>query len=198
YFLASSLCITPISALSGPVMQFFQPGLTKAIFNDSPNVIKTLRVYISTLCVSTLLPSYILWVYRDSLIALWLGNTELVNIVADYTRILLPGIAIGGLGYISYVVLIAIEDFKFQSFLSLSMTAIVVILVVFFSMRQDIRSICYVYAFYHSLSTLLTWARCYYLPRTQKYALETAKMLFIIMIALAVLCVFFNLIINRI
>lgn len=198
YFLASSLCITPISALSGPVMQFFQPGLTKAIFNDSPNVIKTLRVYISTLCVSTLLPSYILWVYRDSLIALWLGNTELVNIVADYTKILLPGIAIGGLGYISYVVLIAIEDFKFQSFLSLSMTAIVVILVVFFSMRQDIRSICYVYAFYHSLSTLLTWARCYYLPRTQKYALETAKMLFIIMIALAVLCVFFNLIINRI
>lgn len=148
--------------------------------------------------MSTLLPSYILWVYRDSLIALWLGNTELVNIVADYTKILLPGIAIGGLGYISYVVLIAIEDFKFQSFLSLSMTAIVVILVVFFSMRQDIRSICYVYAFYHSLSTLLTWARCYYLPRTQKYALETAKMLFIIMIALAVLCVFFNLIINRI
>lgn len=176
----------------------FPTGLTKAIFNDSPNVIKTLRVYISTLCVSTLLPSYILWVYRDSLIALWLGNTELVNIVADYTKILLPGIAIGGLGYISYVVLIAIEDFKFQSFLSLSMTAIVVILVVFFSMRQDIRSICYVYAFYHSLSTLLTWARCYYLPRTQKYALETAKMLFIIMIALAVLCVFFNLIINRI
>lgn len=197
YFLASSLCAIPISVLSGSVMQFFQPGLTKAIVESSPQTKRLLSYYVVTLCFVTLIPSYVLWEYRYFFIGLWLGNSELINVVASYTYILLPGVAIGGLGYASYIILIAIEDFKFQSVLSISMTIIVVILVIFFSKKQDIESICLVYSVYHIISTMLTWGRCFYIKKTRSYALQMVKSLVSTFMVLALIYIILNFIVSK-
>lgn len=198
YFLASSLCIVPISALSGPVMQFFQPGLTKAIYKNAPNTVKLLRYYVITLSIFTLGPSFILWEYRHFFISLWLGHSLLIDTVASYTYLLLPGVAIGGLGYLSYVILIAVEDFKFQSALSLLMTSIVVVLVFYFSSEQDVKSICITYALYHTISTALTWGRCLYLSKTRVFALDMAKTLIIVIPILIIIYIIFNFIISKV
>ena len=161
YYLAMVLCLTPISTLAGPVMQFFQPRLVNAIHErDHARAGQVLRRYAAIIVLTTILPTGMLWLFRDPLIHLWLRHGTGAPQVIEYAGILLPGIAIGALGYVPYVLLVAYQDFRFQAVASTAMTVLTLSLALLAASRSSITGVCWVYACYHSVSTLVSWARC--------------------------------------
>ncbi|HWV05894.1 MULTISPECIES: lipopolysaccharide biosynthesis protein [unclassified Ralstonia] len=166
YYLAMVLCLTPISTLAGPVMQFFQPRLVNAIHErDDVRAGQVLQRYATIVVLATILPTGILWLFRGPLVQLWLLHGTGAPQVIEYAGILLPGIAIGALGYVPYVLLVAHQDFRFQAVASTVMTVITLGLALAAASRSSMIGVCWVYACYHSVSTLVSWTRCLVLAR---------------------------------
>jgi len=172
YFLASLLCLTPLSVLAGPVAQFFQPRVIRALaIDDKAHVIQAMRPFVTVLTLVALIPTTALWLLRESVTAAWLGTPPggQAELVAHYTGILLPGIALGALGFIPYVLLIGRQDYKFQARMSSVLTIVTLTATAAAALLSSVEAICWIYAAYHGLSTLLSWARCIYLERNQTY-----------------------------
>lgn len=188
YFLATTLCMVPISVLAGPVSQYFQPMLLNAMAH--PEKVSTRRVikhFASILLAVTLLPSVGFWLLRTPMIELWMGQNSSNAIIANYVKILLPGFTLGALGFIPFSLLISAKDFKFQATLSVFMTVVTLIGATAFALSKNIEGVCYVYAGYYTISTLLSWLRAIHLPATK----ELAKISFsIAMVYLSVLSFF--------
>ena len=163
YFLATTFCIGSISVLAGPVSQFFQPQLLNSIEtvhgSKSDNVI--VKFVLALICV-TVIPSIFLWTSRDFVIHLWMGNNAKNLMITHYVGILLPGVAIGLLGFVPYSLLIAVKDFKFQARLSVMLTVMTLICVSYCAYMKSIEGVCYVYSIYNVCSTGLSWIRAMY------------------------------------
>jgi O-antigen/teichoic acid export membrane protein len=161
YFLATTFCITPISVLAAPVAQFFQPRLVNAFSGADPVAMQsTINNYIGGLALFTLFPAGLLWLLREPLIGWWLRHSDHTTLVVQYSSVLLPGVAIGALGYIPYSILIAKQDYGFQARLSVALTVITLIATLAASLKSNILAVCVIYAFYHSISTVSSWLRC--------------------------------------
>jgi len=185
YFLAVTFCMTPIAVLAGPVSQYFQPKLLSLVSDG--NTLETKRLvarFVFVLLMVTALPSLALWFYRDFWVALWLGNTININQVVKYIAVLLPGVVIGALGYIPFAMLTAQQDYHFQARLSASMTAITLILVVYFAAQYNAYAVCWVYAAYHTISTMASWFRAMSLVKTSVYAKDSLFMVVKLLLAM--------------
>lgn len=184
YYLASLLCITPISMLAGPISQYFQPILLReAAQGCSVKIQLVLKRFVVTIFLITGLPSCVLWLYRTPIIDFWTGHTGSTDLISRYVEILLPGLAIGALGFIPYSLLMFAKDFRFQALLSTCMTLITLSLVAFFANEKNIEAICLVYSAYHSLSTIASWVRAMMLPGIKSYALYSAVLALILVLA---------------
>lgn len=161
YFLAATFCLTPISVLAAPVAQFFQPRIVRAF--SSADTTMTRRVLIQFnhyIGAFALLPTAVIWLMREPLIAHWLQHSTDVSLVVEYSAVLLPGIALGALGYVPYTVLVARQDYLFQARFSIVMTTLTLCAAMVAAMQGSVIAICIVYAFYHSVSTIGSWWRC--------------------------------------
>ena len=171
YFLAVTFCMAPIAVLAGPVAQYFQPHFISLVSQANPKESqRVLLKFVYVLVLVTILPSMALWFYRELWLVLWLGNSPSVSQVISYVAVLLPGVAIGALGYIPFTILTAQQDYHFQARLSATMTMITLTLVGYFAYQQNVYAICYVYASYHSVSTIASWARAIILQQTSEDA----------------------------
>lgn len=160
YFLASTFCMLPITVMATPIMQFFQPKVIRQLHTEGGSIGSVLKNYNLTLCAIVLLPTILIWSLIPLVIKLWLHNSEYVGEVVFYSTILLPGIAIGALGYVPYVLLIGVGDFKFQAVMSFILTLITISCVYIFSSLGNIKAVCVTYFMYHTLSTTIFWIRC--------------------------------------
>lgn len=180
YYLTTTLCLTPISVLAGPISQYFQPKLINAIASKeaaaTPHII---RRFASLLVIATVVPTAILWLLRAPIIGAWLSHGPESFAVAHYTAILLPGVAIGAFGYLPYVVLVAHQDFAFQARVSMALTVITLAGVTAAAWAGSIVAVCWIYATYHSSSTLVSFCRCMWLERKQpvRHATEAGRWL---------------------
>lgn len=189
YYLATTLCLTPIAALAGPVMQYFQPKLIKSLTaRDADGTARALRQFATLMALVTILPTAVLWLLREPIIGLWLSHGANVGTVAKYTAILLPGVAVGAFGYVPYVMLVARQDFVFQARISACLTVVTLACVTFAAWKGSIIDVCGIYAAYHSLSTLTSFARCLWLERNEPthYARKAIYWLVLISAAIAV------------
>lgn len=160
YFLATTFCTLPLSVLAGPVSQYFQPFVINAVAQQSEIASsRVIRRFVITLLLVTLIPSIIVWLLRVPLIDLWLGLNASNITIARYVGILLPGVALGALGFIPYSLLISANDFKFQSQLSCVMTVLTLGFTYLYASNQTLEGVCYVYATYHVVSTFIPWLR---------------------------------------
>ena len=177
YFLATTLCIVPLTVLAGPVSQYFQPQLLHAMSeSNADRAARTIRQFSLILPIITLLPGAIFWMLRAPFIELWMGHHGINNAAIDhYVGILLPGFAVGALGYIPYSLLLSAKDFKFQAWLSVLMTLCTLIAAVFFAWSKSVENVCYVYVAYHCSSTLLSWLRAALLDVTRQLAITSFK-----------------------
>ena len=167
YFLASALCLTPISVLAGPVNQYFFPGIIESINNqDAKQTLKRLQILIIFICVIVAIPSALLWLWRESIINIWLHQQSISFEVVRYVEILLPGIALGALGYVPYNILVAHEDYRAHSRLSAGMTVVTLAATALAAAFGSILAVCWIYASYHTISAVITWWRASYLVAT--------------------------------
>lgn len=184
YFLAMTYCLVPMAVLAGPVAQFFQPLIINALSsNNEKAIIIITKKFTITLLMTTLLPSTIMYLLSDSLVEIWLRRGPLVETTVEYIRIILPGIAIGALGYLPYSLLIAIRDYKFMAILSVSMTVITLFATTIAALHKSVWLICAVYATYHIFSTFIQWARALSKKQTQGAA-ATSGFIFLTSFAL--------------
>jgi O-antigen/teichoic acid export membrane protein len=177
YFLASALCLTPISVLAGPVNQYFFPSIIESINSqDAEQTIKRLKRLIVVICAVVSIPSVILWLGRESIVNMWLNHEPIASEVVRYVEILLPGIALGALGYVPYNILIAHEDYRAHALLSAGMTVLTIAATALAAAFGSILLICWIYASYHALSGVMTWWRASYLvsDTADNYALGSA------------------------
>lgn len=161
YFLATTFCMTPISILAAPVAQFFQPRLINAFSGADPQAARSsINQFIGTLALCTLMPAGLLWLLREPLIETWLQHADQTVLVVQYSAVLLPGVAIGALGYVPYAILIAKQDYRFQAGLSMTLTVITLIATFIAALQGSALAVCVIYALYHSISTISSWSRC--------------------------------------
>lgn len=161
YFLAANFCLTPISVLAAPVAQFFQPRIVRAMSSpDRAITRRTISQFTYLIVCCALLPTAAIWLFREPLIALWLHGSPESTLVSQYSAILLPGIAIGVLGYVPYTILVACQDYPFQAKFSIAMTVLTLCAAMIAAIQGSVLTICVIYALYHSSSTIGSWWRC--------------------------------------
>lgn len=166
YFLASAICLTPINILAGPINQYYSPRIIGSISNgDAVLANKQIRSLIISIFIAVSIPSLALWLYRDLIINYWLDNQPVSCAVVQYVAILLPGIALGSLGFAPYNILIAFEDYRAHALLSATMTIVTLSITTWSAASGSILYVCWAYAAYHGISPLLTWLRASYILR---------------------------------
>ena len=160
YYLASVLCLTPISILAAPIAQYFQPQIIAAIGRGDSDESGRLLSQLTTMLIGIVgALSSILWVWRESLVHLWLGGAATAAEVSHYVGILLPGVALGALGYVPFTLLTAQQDYSFQALLSGILTIVTLTLVVAVASLGDIAAVCWLYVAYHVTSAVVSWGR---------------------------------------
>lgn len=177
YYLATMLCLTPITVLAGPISQFFQPRMIRAIsIHDGGQVQRLITPFVTALVLVTLLPTALIWLMRDVIVSGWLGDAGQVRDVAHYTSILLPGIALGAFGYVPSVILVGRQDYRFQGRMSATFTVATLLGAAASGAAGSIDGVCWVYSTYHASSTMASWARCIYLERGEahRFAISAA------------------------
>lgn len=161
YFLAATFCLTPLSVLAAPVAQFFQPRLVRAASGTAPAATqRILAQFIGGLLACALLPTAAIWLFRDPLIAMWLHGSPDTATVARYSAVLLPGIAVGALGYVPYIILVSHQDYRFQARFSMVLTMVTLGAVLAAALAGSVMAICVIYTLYHCASTAGSWWRC--------------------------------------
>ncbi|MCY1404029.1 hypothetical protein D9M71_192280 [compost metagenome] len=171
YYLASLLCMTPISLLAGPVSQYFQPAFLKEVTSGTlAGARATLRRFVLSIFLVTCIPTILLWSFRTQIIEIWLGQSSDITAISRYVEILLPGVALGALGFVPYSLLIKAKDYRFQAVLSASMTITTLLLTVLAAAAKNVEAICIVYSAYHAISTLASWLRATTRPEVKAYA----------------------------
>jgi hypothetical protein len=111
----------------------------------------------------------------EFIVNLWLGANSVNEQVICLTKILLPGLALGSLGYIPYVLIVAVEDFKFQAQFSVIMTTIMLIMITMLAYNQYLVLICWLYVIYHMTSTIGLWIRTAFVIKTRVNAFITIR-----------------------
>jgi O-antigen/teichoic acid export membrane protein len=193
YFLASALCFTPISVLAGPINQYFFPGIVNSINQKkSEETLQKLKQLILAIFLGVAVPSAILWLGRDAIVNAWLHHQPVAAEVVKYVEVLLPGVALGALGYVPYNILIALEDYKMQAFMSASITLATLSATVLAASSGNVLAICWIYALYHSLSAVASWVRASYLIEASatNYAVRSAhfaSMLLLVTTAMSII-----------
>ncbi|MGE8414202.1 MAG: lipopolysaccharide biosynthesis protein [Pseudomonas sp.] len=175
YYLASLLCMTPISILASPISQYFQPMVIREMtMGQDGSAMRVIRKFVLSTFLIVALPTLVLWLFREQIIGVWLGENPSNVLVSRYLEILLPGVAIGALGFIPYSLLLYARDFRFQATLSATLTVVTLMLTAMAAVNKNIEAICFVYSAYHVLSTLSSWIRAGRLPETKISARNSA------------------------
>ena len=171
YFLATSLAVLPISLLAGPIVQYFQPqviGLFHASRDHDAHRVITRFTLMLVLAVA--LPSWILWQWAEPIVHLWLPHSDQASLVAKYTQTLVPAFAVGGLCYVPVVLLMAVQDFRYQALSTVLLTAATLALVAFAGAVHRVDWACGAYVFYFMAASVSVWFRALMLPSTKSLA----------------------------
>jgi O-antigen/teichoic acid export membrane protein len=159
YFLATVLSATPVAILAGPIVQFFQPRILFNISTDNEAAyLKNLRYFFGAILSFVIVPVVFLFIYCREIVGLWLGVAGQIELVSNYSRILLIGYGIASLGYLPYLIVIARQEFAFHAKLSTLITILVLAATALFASIGNIVFVCASYVVYFLIATLgLTW-----------------------------------------
>lgn len=193
YFLATTVCMVPLSLLGGPISQYFQPRVLNQNIagNDFPKA--TIQRFVLCTILITTMPCLVFWLARDPLIGLWVGHNPDNEIISHYVKILLPGFVVGAFGYIPYTLLLYAKDFRFQAVASMILSTGTLALAALAAYKQSVEAVCYVYAGYHISSTASSWIRALTLEKvgsTARYSAALALQLIVPLMVIAALAQF--------
>lgn len=176
YFLAGTFCMLPIAVLAGPMAQYFQPSIIRALAAGETAAFNRMTHRLNVaLALAVVLPTFLIWYLREPLIGLWLKEPVLAQQVMQFAAILLPAAALGAVGYVPLALLAALGDFGFQARLSSALSALTLAAVAWAASKSDILLICWCYLGYYGLLTSALWLRAASHTATRQAALRSAR-----------------------
>lgn len=162
YFLASTLSLVPITFLASPVSQFVQPKLIASLADHRD---EDARRWITRLTLAVVgfavIPGIGLVLAAPWIIPLWLHGSPQQATVIRYVTLLMPGAAMGSLGLIPAIVLIARRDYRAMATISCVLATAVLAAAAVFAARDVIGGVCIAYAAYHTLAAAALWWRAW-------------------------------------
>lgn len=186
YFLAMTVATLPTALLAAPLVQYFQPQIIKSMATpENEDSDRTVARFTFALILVVAVPSWILWNWAEQIIGLWLRVPEQAVPVASYVRILLPGFVLGALCYVPVVLLLAVQDFKYQALTSVAMSAGTLALVLAFAFFRRVDLVCYAYVAYFVFASISVWWRSFNLATTRRMAKVSATRSLIPLITLS-------------
>lgn len=183
YYLAMTFCLVPSSIFAAPVSQFYQPKIINLFFSPPPDEElpnRIIKQFSLLLGITVLIPAVIQWLLKPDLLHLWLHGTTDIGKILVFTRVLLPGITIGALGYIPLALLLAAKDYIFQARVSIFFTVSTLSLVFLSAYSKNLALVCLVYSLYHALSTIILWLRATQLRLVQAAAINSALIMILL------------------
>ena len=171
YFLAMTASALPASLLAAPVVQYFQPQVIRVLDeSSSADPGKIISQFTFWLLLVVAIPSFILWQWAEPIMLLWLRVPEQAHLVAMYVKILMPAFALGSLCFVPFVLLMAVQDFKYQAVTSALLTIGALCLIAASATAKRIDLVCYAYLVYFTTASLSVWWRSLTLPATKALA----------------------------
>ncbi|MBM5573553.1 lipopolysaccharide biosynthesis protein [Deefgea sp. CFH1-16] len=191
YFFAMTFCMTPLAILGGPIAQYFQPKIVSAVTQiKNEEILHLVKYFVFAMIGVILSISIFLLFFRDDILNMWLSSFPFVPLVSKYVAILMPGLAIGALGFIPFVFLTSIQDFNFQARISVLLTMILIFCIFIGSWLNRLDFICVSYAIYHSCSTILSWGRSVMLRQVRRYTVYAASLAIGPVLLFLIICLF--------
>lgn len=183
YFLATTLCLTPLSMLVGPVSQYFQPKIVRQVASSTETARHTLDRFMWALFGLGVLPTLVLWTFRERIVAMWLGPDPSAAQVSGYVYLLLPGIVFGVFAYVAQALLMSLRDFRFLAVQSGVVSVATLVCLVIAAAMGSMTAVCIVYAGYYICATVLLWLRASALPAVSTVARRAASQGLLMLVA---------------
>lgn len=161
YFLAASFSILPTSLLAAPIVQYFQPRIFTLIEarDDTSQATSTIRTFTYLLFAIVGLPTFAIWIWCPEIIAIWLHGSSHIPQVVHYSRILLPAFALGSLSYVPVILLLAVQDFRYQAATAIIFSSSTLFLVAFAAFKRRTDWACFAYLTYFAAASISVWLR---------------------------------------
>lgn len=155
YFLAVMLSSTPIAVCAAPLVQYFQPRIYNDIANSNISSYRSnLIAFVIAMLLFVVVPVGGLYFFCRDIVGFWLsGDMFMIGRVTEYSKILLVGYLVAGVGYIPFVLIVAHRDYGFHAKLSIVSTAFILSCVFIFSVYESVYFICVSYVGYFLLVT---------------------------------------------
>lgn len=173
YFLAATLAGAPLSVLGAPLAQVLQIRFARhLVARDTAGYRATWRFGLGGAGLAVVLPCGLIALAADPICLHWLGDAELAERVAHYTRLLLIGYAMAALGYIPYAAVMARADFGFQARLA---TVAMVLQLAGFTVAaslHQVEGLCWTWAAYFGFCSLGLALRSRHLDRQRPDRLQ--------------------------
>lgn len=154
YYLSMTLAMIPINLLAIPLLQYFQPKVTRHLVNKAELkiVIRRFGVMMLLCCV---IPSGIIYFSLDQIVDVWLGDVEYKSAVLLYAKILIPFTIIGALGVIPLSVVTAAGEFSLHAKASFLLTFVFMTAVSIVAQTSSIPLIVTTVCIFHLASSLV-------------------------------------------
>jgi len=192
YFLAMTFSAFPSAVLATPVVQYFQPKLIEAIsIGNDENTNLIIKHFTTVLMLVVALPCMIVWLWSESVISLWLHDSLLSISVSCYVKTLLPAFAIGSLFYVPVILLLSVQDFKYQSISSIVMAVATLLAVAYYANIERVDKITVVYLMYFVAASASVFFRSIVLPETRRFSLYCGRISIVFFVIFAAVFLFY-------
>ncbi len=175
YYLAFTFSTIPILAIAGPIKQYFQPHIVSYLTQNNVLYRKNSIVFFWCLIVFVAVPSALGYSSLYQVLSIWLGHNELIDKVDFFSHILLPAFVFGAISYFPSVLLVAAEDYKFQSVFAIITSIIFVFLLLIIAITGNIRFIPWLFIGYFCVVILFCSIRCLSLTKVNVCIFDMVK-----------------------
>jgi O-antigen/teichoic acid export membrane protein len=154
YFLAHAIGSMPLAIVATPIVQYFQPKVF-AVHDPrgNPALTAVLRRFAACIVLSMGGVALCFAVFGHTLIAWWLPDRHIAQLVMAYADLLVVAYLVAGVGYIPYVMMVAERGYAFNARLAVLAAACLLGAVVLAAFRSSAQTACMAFIGYYTVVT---------------------------------------------
>jgi O-antigen/teichoic acid export membrane protein len=155
YFLAHSISSMPLAIVATPIVQYFQPKLF-AVHDPrgNPALTAVLRRFSACIVLSMGGGALCFGLFGHALIAWWLPDQHIAQLVMAYADLLVVAYLVAGVGYIPYVMMVAGRGYAFNAKLAVFAAVCLMGAVVLAAVQSSAETACMAFIGYYMIVTI--------------------------------------------